>query len=66
MLRIYQSSATGLNGEQLRNAFRENIGMAQVTRFEGMEAIDYAAEGRAAVIGPSWNGNVLYYAIVCM
>ena len=73
MLRIYQQpSATGrLNGDQLRTAFVGNAGGVQVVRFEGMTAIDYTPAGgrpvgRSAVIGPSWNGNVLYYAIVCM
>ena len=68
MLRIYHlPSATGrLNGGELRTQFVDNAGGSQVPRFEGMAAVPYMPEGRAAVIGPTWPGNVLHYAVVCM
>ena len=68
MLRIYQRPTGGsmTSGEDLRRDFVNNAGGSQVPRFEGMAAVDYMLEGRAAVIGPTWLGNVLHYAVVCM
>lgn len=62
MLRIYQRPESGmapnLNGEALKTRFDSNAGQSTERRFEGLPAIEYGSNERAAVIGPfTWPGK---------